>query len=394
MGLNASNKIKFSDALELMKYELLAQEKGVVKQVPTLAGKPGIGKTESLKALGKKLGYETIVVQLSAVSPEEFSGIPEFEDAPEDFAKKYSITGVDKAKFTRWSIPELVAIVNHRAEEIKKKGDGKIKGIVVLFDDIHVADPALERYMFNLFLDKVVGQYRLADNVLVCAAMNDSDEAGFNGFNAAVLDRLAIYPVEFDFNYWYSIIGGKLDNIIAAFLRSHKERAQGDESVDKVTPSPRSWTELSNFIKFMRKNNVEINEEILRNAACARVGSETAAELIKFKITYDNFNFEKLIKEPVENIKVPDDIIEQILYADLVRYIKDINDAKKIAKLIERYEEKQTFVTGIINEASILNNFKEYKNNKGLEYLIDWFIKSDRVNLNKAFFDSIGEIID
>ena len=390
MGLNTSNKIKFKDALEMVKYELLAQEEGVVKQVPTLAGKPGIGKTESLKALAKNLGYELIVTQLSAVAPEEFSGIPDFIDAPEDFAKKYSTTGADKAKFTRWSIPELVATANYRANEIKKKGG---KGIVILFDDIHAADPALERYMFNLFLDKTVGQYRLADNVLVCAAMNDSDEAGFRGFNAAVLDRLAIYSVDFDFDSWYKIMNSKLDHVIAAYLRNHKERVLGEECVDKVTPSPRSWTELSNLIKFMRSKNINVNNNILNTAARARVGEEVAAELVKFNSVYEKFDFENLIKQPVEKIELPTDMVEQIIFAGIVRYVKNKKDGEKIIKLIEKYRDKKLFVSELINETAVLFGNSHFKKNEGIKVIANWIIDTDDKEISEAFKDLTSCIV-
>ena len=387
MALNSNNKMSMKNAIELVKFELLAQEAGAVRQVPTLAGKPGIGKTESLKALATELGYELIVTQLSAVAPEEFSGIPEFLDAPKDFSGKYSVSGVNGAKITRWTVPELVANANYRAERIKEQGG---KGVVVLFDDIHAADPALERYMFNLFLDKAVGQYKLADNVLICAAMNDSDEAGFRGFNAAVMDRLAVYPVEFDFDHWYKIIGGNLDNVVAAFLRNHKERAQGEESVDSVSPSPRSWTELSNFLKFMRSKNVNIDNTMLKNAARARVGDEVAAELVKFNVLYEKFNFEAKIKLPADKIQIPVDMVEQLMFAGIVRYVKTEEQGEKIVKLIENNKDANLFISELVNEIAVLYRIDSYKNNKGFKKIVDWIMNVEDEKINQTFFDACG----
>ena len=387
MALIANNKMSMKDAIELVKFELLAQEAGKVRQVPTLAGKPGIGKTESLKELANELGYELIVTQLSAIAPEEFSGIPEFLDAPANFSEKYSMSGVKGAKITRWTIPELVANANYKAESIIEKGG---KGVVILFDDIHAADPAIERYMFNLFLDKVVGQYKLADNVLICAAMNDSDEAGFRGFNAAVLDRLAIYSVDFDFNYWYKIIGGTLDPTIAAFLRAHKERAQGEESVDKVGPSPRSWTELSNFVKFVRETGNKIKNAQLKNMARARVGDEVAAELVKFNILFEKFDFESKIKLPVKDIEIPADMVEQIMFASIIRYAQTDEQGEKIVKLIESNKDKNLFISELVNEIAVLNNIESVKKSKGFKKVIDWILATDDAEINQMFFDAVG----
>lgn len=384
MALETVNKMSMKNAIELVKFELMAQEAKAVKQVPTLAGRPGIGKTESLKALAEELGYALIAVQLSAIAPEEFSGIPEFLDAPVEFSKKFSVAGVGGAKFTRWTVPELVANANYKAEKIATQGG---KGVIVLFDDIHAADPALERYMFNLFLDKTVGQYKLADNVLVCAAMNDSDEAGFRGFNAAVLDRLAVYPVDFDFDYWYQIMGGNLDHVVAAYLRAHKERAQGDESVDKVSPSPRSWTELSNFIKFMRSKNVKITNEKLKNATRARVGDEVAAELVKFNIIYERFDLESKIKLPADQIEVPSDMVEQIMFANIIRYVDSDKKAEKVIELIKKNINNNLFIAEIVNEAAVVHKGKK---NKHIAKLINFFVEVDDENINKIIFDALG----
>ena len=384
-----TKKISLKEALELIKFELLAQASGKIRQVPTLAGRPGIGKTDALKDLAEKLGYKLITVQLSAVAPEELSGIPDFRNAPEEFARTYSVLGADSAKYTQWSVPELAAVANEVASKVKEEGG---KGVVILLDDIHAADPALERYMFNMFLDKTVGQYRLAKNVLICAAMNDSAEAGFTGFNAAVLDRLAIYPVEFDFNHWYRLIGGQLDPLVASFLKSHQERCQGDESVDKVTPSPRSWTELSNFIKFMKGEGVKITNALLRNAALARVGEEAAAELVKFKVVYDRFDFENLIKQPVNKIKLPTDMVEQIIFAGIVRYMKTRDDGQKIIDLVTSNRDKSLFITEVINEVSALFRTETFKDNEGIKTFVDWIIETDDEQIVQIFYDPISSI--
>ena len=380
--------MKMSEALEYIKFELLGQEAGAVKQVPVLAGRPGIGKTESLRALARDIGYELITVQLSAVAPEEFSGIPEFIEAPEDVVAEWSANGIKGGKFTRWSIPELVALANVKAKRVKDAGG---KGVVVLLDDIHATDPALERYMFNLFLDKTVGQYKMAENVLLCGAMNDSDEAGFNGMNSAVLDRLAVYSVEFDFDHWYKIMGHQLNTLVAAFLKSHQEYVIGEESTEEVSPSPRSWTELSNLFNHIEKVGGKIKN--IKNVAGARVGDKAAAELQRFKVIYEKFDFRDMLNKG-KATKIGDDIVDQILAGYMFREVKKKGDSSRLIEIIDSNKDKKIFLSSLGTEIYSLYNIDGGKKlNKEQKAVTDWFINSDDEQLTNILLESMTDTL-
>ncbi len=384
------NYMNMGTAVELVKMELLAQEAGKIRQVPALAGRPGIGKTESIKAMAKQIEYELVAVQISAVAPEEFSGIPDFIDAPVEFSREYSIHKIGGAKATRWSVPELVALVNTKAQKVKEAGG---KGVVLLLDDIHAADPALERYFFNLLLDKVIGQYKLASNVLVAAAMNDSADAGFEGFNSAVLDRLAVYHVKFDFDHWYKIIGASLHPLVAAFLRSHQEFIVGEESVDKISPSPRSWTELSNFLNFIESTGQSFDKN-LRFIAMARVGDAAASELIKFYTIYKKFDFEKMVRNKFAEAEAPVDPVEQILFSTVIRFVKSKEDGENLFKFIESNIDRPAFISALMSELMILVNGKyngiAINNSDAIDALENLVVESDNEEITKYIYDAVG----
>ena len=348
MALN--NYIRFRDAINMVKSNIEAQEAGMISHIPVLAGKPGIGKTASIEELAYSLGHDFIPIQLSAVFPEEFSGIPDFMNAPEHLAERWSITNSPDAKFTKWSIPELVTVCNTAALRAKERG----KGVVVLFDDIHAADPTLERYMFNLFLQKRIGHYQLEDNVYIVGAMNDSSAAGFNGFNAAVLDRMAVYSVEFDFDYWYDQIGGSLHPMIAAFLKQyHQQFMQSEESPKEVTPSPRTWTEASRMFTHMDNKGYFKDEKIAQEKMYmivnSLVGAKAASKFIEFKIIFDKYNFPEMIRKR-DIHKIGDDVVDEIMYAMLVKYVNSKQDAEYVYEMVKENVKRPGFVTNIIVE--------------------------------------------
>ena len=111
-------------------------------------------------------------------------------------ASQYKANSIDGTipQATQWSIPEMVAKAIRAAEG---------KPTVLLIDDFHMVSPHLQAYFYGLLLERRLGNFKLSDNVAIVLTMNDSDKAGFNGINSAVRNRLAILPVEFNFEYWF-----------------------------------------------------------------------------------------------------------------------------------------------------------------------------------------------
>jgi len=308
-----------------------------------IAGKPGIGKTQTMYGIAKDLNMHVVQVSIPEVSTEELSGIPDFAPAPT--MDKYSVTGSKGSLATKWSVPQIIEVANRLANE-----EGK-DGCILFIDDLHRVNMAVAPYLYGLLGERKLGSFVLDGKVAIMGAMNDSDEAGFSGIDSPIKDRLGILPVPFDFDYWFKNFGRGLHFYISSFLKSHSSYIQEDEStMIEQFGTPRSWTHLANEFELYDREFIQKNTALL---AKQKVSKAAAQELSKHITYMEAIDFSRKVKRR-EQINISSlKPIEQILYAYIVNYIYTIDDAKYVMKLIDDNISSSNFIGFIIGELYI-----------------------------------------
>ncbi len=371
--------------MDILKLEIDASTSGATSLVPVLVGDPGIGKSASLKNMAEEMNYECYIVSLGALPMEWFSGLPDF--AMETMDAKYSVEEKTEVKTTVWTMSDLVRSINVQTENAL--ADGK-NGLVVLLDDIHLVEPMVQKYLFEFFQNKTLQNYRIHEKAHLVGAMNGKDSAGLESFLSAVINRMALYKAKFDKDYWYRYVGSSLHPYIASFASGPNDKYfSGANATDGASPSPRTWTELSNVISGIEEatnNNTDLNE-MLGIMAEARVGQEAAVEFIKHVKIFQKIDFKTILKEGKEGKKdfeVPADISDQILTAFIIRYIESEEDAKYVIDMINNNSERRTFVSIFISEFdtlfSSIAKMPEGNSKKALKKLSDMLTDEDYVD--------------
>jgi len=226
--------------------------------------------------------------------------------------------------------------------------------------------------------------------------MNGSSDAGLEELYSAVLDRIALYNVKFDMEYWYKNVGYKLHPLIASFASSSNEKFfVGANSTDGASPSPRSWTELSKIINIIEKKIPEKNKfkEILKIMTEARVGTEARIEFMKHVTLFMKFNFREVFRKKDPSFKVPADISDQILTSFMIRYMRTKEDADYLYNIISQNTDKSAFISVLTNDFVTLYHNKEEIQEKekrdSIEYIAELMTSNDE--LNSVIFAKIAE---
>jgi len=337
------------EVMDIIESEIYAMQAGVTSLVPVITGDPGIGKSASIKHKAGQMNLDHHIISLGALPMEWFSGLPEFSSIEIDSA--YSTEGKTEAKTTEWTMSDLIRSINVRTENAIK--DGK-DGLLVLLDDLHLVEPIVQKYLFEFLQNKTLQNFRLHEKAFMVGAMNGKDSAGLEGFNSAVLNRLAIYNVKFDMPFWYQNVGYRLHPYIASFAQqtANYKYFTGANSTDGAAPSPRTWTDLSDFTPTLEEKHHDLANlnRALQISAEARVGREAQVEFMKHVKIFQKFDFKSIFEKKEKDFRVDEDINDQILMAFIIRYMRNEKDAEYLIDLLNTNSDRRTFISIFVQE--------------------------------------------
>lgn len=360
------------EVMDIIGFEVEAAQAGATSLVPVITGDPGIGKSESLKFKAGQMNMDHFIVSLGALPMEWFSGLPEFGTMKIDSA--YSTEGKDEVKTTEWTMSDLIRSINVRTEQALAKGKN---GLLVLLDDLHLVEPIVQKYLFEFLQNKTLQNFKLHERAYLVGAMNGKDSAGLEGFLSAVLNRLAIYNVQFDMEFWYKNVGYSLHPYIASFAQqtSNFRYFTGANSTDGASPSPRTWTDLSNFIPMVEEKHgrdIGALNRAIQIAAEARVGREAQAEFIKHVKIFQKFDFRSIFEKKEKKFRIGEDINDQILMAFIIRYMHSEKDAEYlVSEILNHNMDRRTFISIFIQEfGTLYQNLHKMPDGEGKKALV------------------------
>ena len=327
-----------------------------------------LGKTSTIASITEELGAKLYTVSVPAKNLEFFGGIPTFNDAS-DLAK-YSISGTKSVQGTIWTASELVSNANHIAEQHGS--------CVLLLDDLHKLNQSTSTIMYQLLLDKSIGDFKLHPKVAIITAMNDTESAGFSGMESPILDRLSLIKADYNHEYWMKHFGNKLHYLIASFLKANPQFAIETESTStESSASPRSWTYFSNNLELFDRDFITNNVLVL---ASQFISKEAAESFQKHTLYFNAMDFSAIIKNK-QMQKVNDlPFGDQLFWPYLVNFLETPEDAVYAIDLINHNKSDSQFI-GLI-AADLFIKYMSRQAGKqisiGAAILIDKYIGSYR----------------
>lgn len=291
-----------------------------------LWGPPGIGKSDLIAQIAKKLGMDVIDVRAVLLDPVDLRGLP-------------AINGDDKV---HWHQPGFLP------------SDPNSKGILFL-DELAQAPTLVQSACLQLVLDRRIGDYKLPDGWIVVAASNRAeDRAGAHRVITPLLNRFIHLDIEPDFKDW-QLWAARNDILpeVRAFLY-HRESLlmtfDAAQASQKAFATPRSWAFVSKIL--------HSTPESLRHAVLSgTVGEGPAAEFMMFlKLIGKMPDVEKVIANP-QSWDVPKHE-PSIIWATCMAVADRAKDADhdrigKIINVTEVLEEEYAFV--LLQQAAAKN---------------------------------------
>jgi hypothetical protein len=265
-----------------------------VRTIPMLIlGRTAIGKSDAIKRFASdkaaELGKELLVWNDSSVerkkdavaNPDKYFGFVDVRLAQSDPTDLKGFPSIEEV-FTVWR-------ANLWVKALEKMGG------VLFFDEINLAPPLVQSAVYQVLLDRQVGETPLSDGVYILGAGNlAADKAATFKLPKPIVTRLSIYelktPSVTKWTEW--AIKHDVDNRIVSFLQWRQTMlfSENDNDVNIITP--RGWEYVSKFIDGIDDpSNLELY-------SAGVLGEGGAIEFVSFVKLTQKFDLDEMLKAP------------------------------------------------------------------------------------------------
>ena len=249
-----------------------------------LWGPPGSGKSSVVRQIAEQKSVDLIDIRASLLDPTDLRGIP----------------AVEKGRAV-WAPPSFLP-------------HDKDSSGVLFFDELNAAPPLVQASLYQLTLDRRVGEYELPLGWRIIAAGNRAEDASITfRMPAALANRFVHLDFEVDFDDWKRwALSAEVHAGVIGFISTRRELLMDMSNTDRGFPTPRSWEMLSDAVK-----EIGTNDDTL-DVLSGIVGEGAAIEFLGYcKSALSEEAITKVLESP-ESASLPEDIGDR--YA-LISYI-------------------------------------------------------------------------
>ena len=296
-------------------------------------GPPGVGKSSIVRVVARKQEMELIDIRASLLDPTDLRGIPAVENGQ-----------------AIWAPPSFLPT-------------SKVPKGILFFDELNAAPPLVQASLYQLTLDRRVGEYELPVGWRVIAAGNRAEDASITfRMPAALANRFIHLEYEVDFDDWRAwALEASIHPIVSGFLSTRRELLFDMANTERAFPTPRSWEMLSDAIKQVGATDDTV--DILSGI----VGEGAAIEFLGYcQTAITEEQIEEIIKKP-DSAAIPDDIGDR--YA-LISHISSRAGEKKVLEAAGEIINRLPAEFGVLLTRDVLQVNPDFALNRGYQKFV------------------------
>jgi hypothetical protein len=254
-------------------------------------GSPGIGKSYIVNDIAQQNGLDIIDVRLSQLDAVDLRGIPSIENG-----------------LTKWMPPIFLP------------QDQESKGILFL-DELNSAPLSIQAAIYQLVLDRKIGEYSMPKGWRIVCAGNKIDDKGIVfKLPSPLINRMIHIVLEAKYSDWKQWgIKNAIHPYIIGFLGFRPDLLSSEVPTSSETnpafATPRAWSMLSQIIK------ADISLDKIHPIIYGSVGYGAGIEFISFVKVYKNLpNIDDILKGQSEIVPEEPSALYALCAALIERY--------------------------------------------------------------------------
>ena len=240
-------------------FDMVAPQNGVVM----LQGKPGIGKTATVREIARKLNLQFMEFALTHIDAADLGGLP-------------VIKHVEGMPQMSYAVNDWAILANSMPT-------------LIFFDEANRPTEEVINALLKLFEGRIGLNFQFNSNVYMMAAGNlgmDEDGTTVTALDAAMNNRIIHVPFHLTYEEWVlNYARENVHSLIVSFLESDKAHYHMMMKEQDIYASPRSWTMLSDFLLFHGHTDIKKTRGVVFNHARKYVGDHSAGA---FKMYLDD----------------------------------------------------------------------------------------------------------
>lgn len=249
-----------------------------------LQGPPGMGKTSIVSSIAKKSGMKLLGIPVAAYENVDLSGFP--------ITKK--INGIDAFFHAK---PVWAFQANEHPT-------------IVFFDEANRASRDVQNALMKIIHEKSIdADFSFNENVFFVIAGNtgsygdNTDGTDINDFDSAFYNRLIKHEFHPTLDEWINDFAKeKVNPYFISFLKINANFYYNFDESNQIYCTPRSWTRLSNHIKYW-SNTDSINDILsLSDDFASYIGVKASLKLIDYLTDLNQLTFDDILNDFDGNI--------------------------------------------------------------------------------------------
>lgn len=259
-------------------------------------GHPGIGKSAITNQLAAPDDVALIDVRASQLDAVDTRGVPFVYEVPNDASVDEEFDAALKVvRRTGWAIPDLFPTAEFCS---------KFRIVYLFLDELNNAPPSVQAALYQLVLERRLGDYVLPHNVIIIAAGNlETDRGATHRMATPLASRffhVELLVCNTAWEKWALTDAAAIHIAVISYLRWRPEHIHDFDprSPSKAQADPRGWEYVSDALKSCEK--LGINGTVEAALITGKLGEAIGAEFVGFLPIYRN------LQDPDAVILAPD----------------------------------------------------------------------------------------